>query len=74
MIDFVKAPQKTMSPDFLTELAQPRPDPGGGAAAAYSARVALGLITKLAKLEHKRARPGGDEFWRDVQGKVQKLA
>jgi methenyltetrahydrofolate cyclohydrolase len=54
-----------MSASFLNQLAQPRPDPGGGAAAAYSAGVALALLTKVIRLE--RGRPHNDEakkaFW-----------
>jgi formiminotetrahydrofolate cyclodeaminase len=45
-----------MTEDFLTELARPRPDPGGGAAAAFSARVAVALLSKVAHLEHRRRR------------------
>ncbi len=54
-----------MSASFLNQLAQPRPDPGGGAAAAYSAGVALALLTKIIRLE--MGRPRNDEaqraFW-----------
>ncbi len=41
---------------FLAQLAQARPDPGGGAAAAYGAAVGLALVEKVVKLEHRRPR------------------
>ncbi len=47
-----------MSEEFLTALAQPRPDPGGGAAAAFGARVALALLLKVVHLEHRRPAAG----------------
>lgn len=43
-----------MSPRFLEDLAQARPDPGGGAAAAYGAKVGLALLEKVVQLELKR--------------------
>lgn len=43
-----------MTDGFLTDLARPRPDPGGGAAAAFGARVALALLLKVVRLEHRR--------------------
>ncbi|MGQ9687863.1 MAG: cyclodeaminase/cyclohydrolase family protein [Desulfobaccales bacterium] len=54
-----------MSLSFLDQLARPRPDPGGGAAAAYSAQVGLALLIKVSHLE--QSRPRGDKvrkaFW-----------
>lgn len=41
---------------FLQELAQPRPDPGGGAAAAFAARLGLALLEKVLHLEGARGR------------------
>jgi formiminotetrahydrofolate cyclodeaminase len=56
-----------MSPAFLEALAQARPDPGGGAAAAYGARLGLALLEKVIKLELRR--PNQDKsrvkFWQD---------
>lgn len=64
-----------MSASFLSQLAQPRPDPGGGAAAAYSAGVALALATKVIRLE--MARPRNDEaqraFWAEQLAAVRRL-
>jgi formiminotetrahydrofolate cyclodeaminase len=42
---------------FLDDLARPRPDPGGGSAAAYAALVALALGEKVTRLELGRCRP-----------------
>lgn len=52
---------------FLADLASPRPDPGGGAAAAYVALVALALVEKVLQLELRRGKPGDDRniYWRD---------
>ncbi len=44
------------SPFFLDELRQPRPDPGGAAAAAYAACVGLALLEKIVRLEQNRQR------------------
>ncbi len=45
-----------MAPSFLEDLAEPRPDPGGGAAAAYGVSLGLALATKIALLEAGRER------------------
>ena len=45
-----------MSATFLQQLARARPDPGGGAAAAYSAQVAMALLVKVIRLEAGRPR------------------
>jgi formiminotetrahydrofolate cyclodeaminase len=54
-----------MTASFLNQLSQARPDPGGGAAAAYGAGVGLALLTKIIRLE--KARPYNDAshaaFW-----------
>lgn len=50
-----------MGDGFLQELSRPRPDPGGGAAAAFGARVGVALLLKVAQLEERRTsgcRPG----------------
>jgi formiminotetrahydrofolate cyclodeaminase len=39
---------------FLASLAEPCPNPGGGAAAAYAASVALALLEKIVRLEGQR--------------------
>lgn len=43
-----------MKESFLKQLAKPRPDPGGGAAAAYGASLGLALLEKIAHLEYGR--------------------
>jgi hypothetical protein len=57
---------ENMSPAFLTELARARPDPGGGAAAAYGARVGLALVAKVIHLELQRPNREAPEVlcWR----------
>ena len=42
---------------FLEALAQARPDPGGGAAAAHSAALGLALLAKVVQLEQQRQGP-----------------
>ena len=41
---------------FLSELRQPKPDPGGGSTAAYTGMVALALVEKICVLEVLRAK------------------
>jgi formiminotetrahydrofolate cyclodeaminase len=43
-----------MTPAFLKDLARAQPDPGGGAAAAYGALLALALVEKVLGLEDRR--------------------
>ncbi|MFZ2087919.1 MAG: cyclodeaminase/cyclohydrolase family protein [Desulfobaccales bacterium] len=65
-----------MNASFLDQLAQARPDPGGGAAASYSAGVGLALLTKVIRLE--KARPYNDEsqvaFWSEQLTAARRLA
>ncbi len=65
-----------MSPSFLQELARPQPDPGGGAAAAFGARVALALMEKVVRLEYQRPRNREESgaFWEAAWQEVQKIA
>jgi formiminotetrahydrofolate cyclodeaminase len=44
-----------MVDSFLDELRRPRPDPGGGAAAAHGALLGIALAEKIIQLESKRA-------------------
>lgn len=64
-----------MGDGFLTALAKARPDPGGGAAAAYVALVALALAEKVVLLELKRPRndQGERRFWESRQAEVGRL-
>ena len=43
-----------MDSPFLHALAQARPDPGGGAAAAHGAALGIALLKKVARLEQQR--------------------
>jgi formiminotetrahydrofolate cyclodeaminase len=45
-----------MADSFLGDLAKPRPDPGGGAAAAHGALIGLALLEKVFYLEYARAK------------------
>ena len=64
-----------MDSSFLKALAQARPDPGGGAAAAHSAALGLALLEKVVQLEHQRqhaeGRPGFP--WSDLLGRVRRV-
>lgn len=64
-----------MNPSFLDQLARARPDPGGGAAAAYSAGVGLALLTKIIRLE--RSRPYNEkavlQFWTEKLAATKRL-
>jgi formiminotetrahydrofolate cyclodeaminase len=64
-----------MSASFLDQLARARPDPGGGAAAAYSAGVGLALLTKINRLE--KSRPYNEEsmvtFWNEKLAETRRL-
>ncbi len=62
---------------FLTELAQARPDPGGGAAAAYGARLGLALLEKVVQLEYERRQKPGSlpgEKWEEALAQLHRLA
>jgi formiminotetrahydrofolate cyclodeaminase len=64
-----------MSASFLDQLARARPDPGGGAAAAFSAGVGLALLTKIIRLE--KSRPYNQEplatFWTEKLAETRRL-
>ena len=64
-----------MEETFLKELAKARPNPGGGAAAAYGASVALALLKKVVKLELARPRDSqsGRRFWEERLSRVRRL-
>ncbi len=64
-----------MSASFLEELARAQPNPGGGAAAAYGATLALALLMKVVKLELKRPKneTATRLFWEKRLGQVRRL-
>jgi formiminotetrahydrofolate cyclodeaminase len=61
---------------FLKALAQARPDPGGGAAAAHSAALGLALLEKVVRLEHRRQTPEKNPGipWGDLLARVRLVA
>ncbi len=59
---------------FLDQLSQPRPDPGGGAAAAYGGMLALALLEKVARLEAQRpSNQGGRQGWEEKLEQIKQL-
>jgi formiminotetrahydrofolate cyclodeaminase len=65
-----------MEPSFLQALAQARPDPGGGAAAAHGAALGLALLEKVVRLEQQRqGNEGTASFpWEDLLRRVRQVA
>ncbi|MFZ5449822.1 MAG: cyclodeaminase/cyclohydrolase family protein [Thermodesulfobacteriota bacterium] len=65
-----------MDSTFLQALAQARPDPGGGAAAAHGAALGLALLEKVVRLEEQRQSRGtGQPFpWDDLLRRVRLVA
>lgn len=61
-----------MDSAFLEALAQARPDPGGGAAAAHSGALGLALLAKVVQLEQRRQGPSRKPgfSWRDLLARV----
>jgi len=62
---------------FLQELAQARPNPGGGAAAAYGASLGLALLEKVVRLEgQRRQKPAGAarRTWGEALAQLRRLA
>ncbi len=65
-----------MDSAFLKALAQARPDPGGGAAAAHGAALGLALLEKVVRLEQRRRLPEGEPgvFWDALLAQVRLAA
>jgi formiminotetrahydrofolate cyclodeaminase len=61
---------------FLQALAQARPDPGGGAAAAHGAALGVALLEKAVRLEQRRQGAGGSASfpWDDLLRRVRQVA
>lgn len=66
---------RNMDSAFLQALAQARPDPGGGAAAAHSAALGLALLAKVVQLEHRRQGPENNPGfpWSDLLTQVRRV-
>jgi formiminotetrahydrofolate cyclodeaminase len=63
-----------MSESFLAELAKPQPDPGGGAAAAHGALIALALLKKIFMLEYDRIQANNhSENWDNKKNELDSL-
>jgi formiminotetrahydrofolate cyclodeaminase len=64
-----------MDSAFLHALAQARPDPGGGAAAAHGAALGLALLEKVVRLEQQRQGVDRRGFpWDDLLKRVRQVA
>ena len=63
-----------MVDSFIEALAKPKPVPGGGAAAAHGACVALALLEKIVKVELQRCRDSSEAEWQDLLQEVKKSA
>ena len=61
-----------MVDSFIEALAKPKPVPGGGAAAAHGACVALALLEKIVKVELQRCRDSSEAEWKDLLQEVRK--
>lgn len=63
-----------MHSSFLEQLSQPRPDPGGGAAAAFGGMLALALLEKVAQLEAQRpSNQGQRQVWEEKLEQIRQL-
>ncbi|MEJ5363956.1 MAG: cyclodeaminase/cyclohydrolase family protein [Desulfosoma sp.] len=61
--------------DFLDALKRPRPDPGGGSAAAHGALMAACVLEKVVVLEKNRTKPEDAErgWWDKALEEVRRL-
>ncbi len=65
-----------MTASFLDKLAQARPDPGGGAASAHGAALALAIVKKVVRLELQRRQQQSREerSWKEALEKVERIS
>ncbi|MBF0476673.1 MAG: cyclodeaminase/cyclohydrolase family protein [Deltaproteobacteria bacterium] len=65
-----------MTKSFIDALARPQPNPGGGAASAYAATVALALLEKIVKIERRRDQiaPEDIAYWDKQRDKISRLS
>ena len=59
---------------FIDDLAKPKPVPGGGAAAAHGACVALALLEKIVTVEFQRGSVPSEPDWQNLLRDVKKAA
>lgn len=63
-----------MNDAFLDRLSQPRPDPGGGAAAAHGGLLGLAIMEKIARLEAARPKQGNrEDTWTELLHHIRML-
>lgn len=67
--------KEKMLTSFIEELAKARPDPGGGAAAAYGISLSLALVEKVVRLELQRAERSSDRIylWENSLAQLEQL-
>lgn len=65
-----------MPGSFLDDLRRPRPDPGGGSAAAHGALLGMALAEKIVLLEQKRTlrRVSEFELWEGLRMEASRLS
>ncbi len=64
-----------MADSFLDQLSQPRPAPGGGAAAAFGGLMALALLEKVVQLEAQRpGNQGQRQEWEEKLAQIRQLS
>lgn len=65
-----------MPGSFLEDLRRPRPDPGGGSAAAHGALLGIALAEKIVLIEQRRSAPRVSEFdfWEGLRMEASRLS
>jgi formiminotetrahydrofolate cyclodeaminase len=59
--------------NFLTRLAQPGPDPGGGSASAFGAMIGLAILEKVCRVEKARADTQDNRYWEEILPQVRRF-